>query len=255
MLLELQSVSVNFEGLKALENVDLALPEGMIKSLIGPNGAGKTTLFNVVSGLTRPTEGRVLFQGQDITGKKPFQISQQGIARTFQNIRLFGHMTVLENVMVGGHGRTKAGIAGAVFRVPAMRLEERTLREKALSLLEFVGLAECAGEEASSLPYGRQRLLELARALAAAPRLLLLDEPTAGMNLTETAALTRIIGKIRDMGITIFLVEHRMKVVMGISDQVAILDHGVKIGEGTPDEVKNDEKVIRAYLGEKRRYK
>lgn len=255
MLLELQGVSVSFDGLKALENVDLTLREGMIKSLIGPNGAGKTTLFNVVSGLASPTHGRVVFQGRDITGKKPFQISQRGIARTFQNIRLFGHMSVTENVMVGGHSHAKAGVAGAVFRMPAMRREERELKGKAQSLLEFVGLAECADEEASSLPYGRQRLLELARALAASPRLLLLDEPTAGMNLTETAALTRMIGKIRDLGITIFLVEHRMKVVMGISDEITILDHGVKIGEGTPEEIKKDEKVIRAYLGEKKRDK
>jgi ABC-type branched-subunit amino acid transport system ATPase component len=254
MLLELQGVSVSFDGLKALENVDLTVKEGMIMSLIGPNGSGKTTLFNVISGLVCPTQGRVLFQDHDVTGKKPFQISRRGIARTFQNIRLFGHMSVTANVMVGGHNNTQAGVASAVFRSPAMRREERELQEKALSLLEFVGLAGCADEEAASLPYGRQRLLELARALAASPRLLLLDEPTAGMNLTETAMLTRMIGKIRDLGITVFLVEHRMKVVMGISDQVAILDHGVKIGEGTPEEIKNDEKVIRAYLGEKRHY-
>ncbi len=254
MLLKLQGVSVSFDGLKALENVDITLPEGMIKSLIGPNGAGKTTLFNVISGLAKPTEGRVLFQDVDITGKPPFQVSQRGIARTFQNIRLFAHMSVMANVMVGGHNHTKAGVSGAIFRTSGMRREEKELREKALSLLEFVGLAECAAEEAGSLPYGRQRLLELARGLAASPRLLLLDEPTAGMNLTESAMLTRMIGKIRDLGITIFLVEHHMKVVMGISDQVTILDHGVKIGEGTPEEIKKDEKVIRAYLGEKRRY-
>lgn len=254
MLLELRGVSVNFDGLKALENVDLQLPEGIIMSLIGPNGAGKTTLFNVISGLVSPTHGQIVFENQDITGKKSFQISRRGIARTFQNIRLFGQMSVAANVMVGGHNHTCAGLAGAVFRSPAMCREERELREKALSLLEFVGLAECAEETAASLPYGRQRLLELARALAASPRLLLLDEPTAGMNLTETAMLTKMISKIRDRGVTVFLVEHRMKVVMGISDRVAILDHGVKIGEGKPEEIKNDEKVIRAYLGEKKRY-
>ena len=254
MLLELQGVSVSFEGLQALEKVDLSLKEGSIMSLIGPNGAGKTTLFNVISGLVGASQGHVFFEDQDITTKTPFQISRRGIARTFQNIRLFSHMSVTANVLVGGHNHTQAGLAGAIFRSPAMRREERELREKARSLLDFVGLAECAEEEASSLPYGRQRLLELARALAASPRLLLLDEPTAGMNLTETAMLTKMIGKIRDLGITVFLVEHRMKVVMGISDRVAILDHGVKIGEGTPDEIKHDEKVIRAYLGEKKRY-
>lgn len=255
MLLELNGVGMYFGGLRALEGVDLALEQGMIRSLIGPNGAGKTTLFNIISGLTPATRGEVVFMGRKITGMKPFEISKLGIARTFQNVRLFQHMSVLQNVMVGEHNQTKIGLVGAVLRTPSMRKEEKEAEKEALSLLEFVGLTELVNERAHGLPYGKQRLLELARALASKPRLLLLDEPTAGMNLTETATLTRMILKIRKMGVTVFLVEHRMKVVMEISDQVTVLDHGSKISEGTPDQVKEDEKVIRAYLGEKRREK
>ena len=252
MLLELKGVGMHFGGLRALDGVNLALEQGMIRSLIGPNGAGKTTLFNIVSGLTPATQGEVVFMGRKITGMKSFEISKLGIARTFQNVRLFQHMSVLQNVMVGEHNRTKIGLVGAVLRTPSMRKEEKEAKKDALSLLEFVGLAELMNEGAQGLPYGKQRLLELARALASKPRLLLLDEPTAGMNLTETGTLTRMILKIREMGVTVFLVEHRMKVVMEISDQVTVLDHGSKISEGTPDQVKEDEKVIRAYLGEKR---
>ena len=244
---------MNFGGLKALDGVDLGLEQGMIRSLIGPNGAGKTTLFNIISGLYPATRGEIVFMGQKIMGRKPFEISKLGIARTFQNVRLFQHMSVLQNVMVGEHNQTKIGLMGAVLRTPSMRKEERGAEKEALSLLEFVGLTELMKERAQGLPYGKQRLLELARALASKPRLLLLDEPTAGMNLTETVMLTRMILKIREMGVTVFLVEHRMKVVMEISDQVTVLDHGSKISEGTPDQVKEDEKVIRAYLGEKRR--
>jgi branched-chain amino acid transport system ATP-binding protein len=253
MLLELKGVGMNFGGLKALDGVDLGLEQGMIRSLIGPNGAGKTTLFNIISGLYPATRGEIVFMGQKIMGRKPFEISKLGIARTFQNIRLFQQMSVLQNVMVGEHNQTKIGLVGAVLRTPSMRKEEKEAEKEALSLLEFVGLTELMKERAQGLPYGKQRLLELARALASKPRLLLLDEPTAGMNLTETAMLTRMILKIREMGVTVFLVEHRMKVVMEISDQVTVLDHGSKISEGTPDQVKEDEKVIRAYLGEKRR--
>jgi branched-chain amino acid transport system ATP-binding protein len=253
MLLELKGVGMYFGGLRALDGVDLVLEQGMIRSLIGPNGAGKTTLFNIISGLYPATQGEIVFLGRKITGMKPFEISRLGIARTFQNIRLFQHMSVLQNVMVGEHNQTKTGLMGAVLRTPSMRKEEKEAEKEALSLLEFVGLPELMNERAQGLPYGKQRLLELARALASKPRLLLLDEPTAGMNLTETATLTRMILKIRKMGVTVFLVEHRMKVVMEISDQVTVLDHGSKISEGTPDQVKEDEKVIRAYLGEKRR--
>jgi branched-chain amino acid transport system ATP-binding protein len=253
VLLELKGVGIDFGGLRALDVVDLGLEQGHIRSLIGPNGSGKTTLFNIVSGLYSPTRGRVLFSGQDVTGLKPFQISRLGIARTFQNIRLFHNMTVLHNVMVGEHNQTRTGLMASVFRTPAMRKEERIAKEEAGSLLEFVGLENVMDEPARALPYGKQRLLEMARALASKPTLLLLDEPTAGMNLTETAMLTQMIRKIRDKGVTVFLVEHRMKVVMGISDQISVLDHGVKISEGTPEEVRSDEKVIRAYLGEKRK--
>jgi len=255
ILLELKGLSKNFEGLKALDKVDLTLKKGVIKALIGPNGAGKTTLFNVVTGLIKPSAGQVIFLGMDITGKKPFQISKLGIARTFQNIRLFNNLTVLENVMIGAHNSTKANFLAALFRLPSLKEEERKIKEKACEILDFVGLSHCLYLRAGSLPYGQQRLLEMARALAAKPQLLLLDEPTAGMNLTETAELTRIIKRVRDLGVTIFLVEHRMKVVMGISDEVAVLDYGVKITEGTPEEIRNDERVIRAYLGEKRSYK
>ena len=253
MLLELKGVGMQFGGLRALDGVDLALDQGMIQSLIGPNGAGKTTLFNIISGLYPATRGEIVFMGREMTGLKPFEISRLGIGRTFQNIHLFQHMSILQNVMVGEHNRTKIGLVGAVLRTPSMRKEEKEAEKEALSLLEFVGLTELVNERARGLPYGKQRLLELARALASKPRLLLLDEPTAGMNLTETATLTRTILKIREMGVTVFLVEHRMKVVMEISDRVTVLDHGSKISEGSPEQVKKDEKMIRAYLGEKRR--
>jgi branched-chain amino acid transport system ATP-binding protein len=252
-LFETRGLSKGFGGVQAIDRLDLHVDEGEIVSVIGPNGAGKTTFFNVVTGMIRPDSGEILFGDSNISGRRPNEVLEFGIARTFQNVRLFPEMTVRENVMVSQHVRTRSGVFSAIFRTPSFRREEEMVRKKAEDTLGFFGgrlVGYRFDQLAMSLSYANRRRLEIARALASDPRLLLLDEPTAGMNPTETQELTELVGKMRqERGLTIIVIEHDMRVVKGVSDRVVVLDYGRKIAEGTYEEVARDERVIEAYLG------
>ncbi|WP_019241615.1 MULTISPECIES: ABC transporter ATP-binding protein [Bacillus] len=249
MVLKIKNISKQFGGISALTDVSFTINEGEIFGLIGPNGAGKTTMFNIITNMFPPTTGEITFGERSITGSKPFKITEKGICRTFQNIKLFPQMTVMDNVMVGGHCRTKSGVFSSVFRTRKQRKEEVEMKEKALELLALVGLANQEETIAENLSYGQQRRLEIARALASNPKLLLLDEPAAGMNEKETDSLFDLIKTVQQRGVTVLIIEHDMPLVMKLCDRIAVLNFGKKLAEGTPEEIQNNQAVIEAYLG------
>jgi branched-chain amino acid transport system ATP-binding protein len=249
-ILQVVSLRKNFGGVVALNNLSLEIRKGQIKSIIGPNGAGKTTLFNIISGIFPPSSGSVRFKGKEISGLAPHAVARKGISRTFQNLQLFANMSVLENVMVGRHCRTRAGFLRSALKFPGVLREEKQIVAAAMELLDFVGLADVAARGAATLPFGKQRLLEIARALATDPELLLLDEPASGLNVRETEEVGRLIERIQDTGKTVVVVEHDMSLVMGISEEVLVLDRGAGIAEGSPREVQKHPEVLRVYLGE-----
>ncbi|MEJ2685092.1 MAG: ABC transporter ATP-binding protein [Candidatus Sulfobium sp.] len=249
-LLQVEGVSKKFGGLQAVNDVSFYIRRGTIKALIGPNGAGKTTLFNLISGFLRPDSGTVLFEERPIQNLRPYQIAGRGLARTFQHIKLFSKMTALENVMIGRHSHSRAEFIAGILNLPRTRREETDIRERSLEIMEFLGIAGLAGLEATSLSYGQQRAVELARALACEPKLLLLDEPAAGLNMRETAETARLIARIKDMGVTVLLVEHDMSLVMNISDEIIVLSYGQTIADDTPLAIQKNAEVISIYLGE-----
>lgn len=249
-LLSVQGLSKRFGGLQAVDNVSFVVPQGAIKALIGPNGAGKTTLFNLISGVLRPDSGSITFDGRMVQGLRPHEIAAKGIARTFQHIRLFPKMTVLENIMVGRHLHSRAGFISGMLNLPFTRREQKEVAAKSRAVMEFLGIEDHADAEATSLAYGQQRVVELGRALACEPKLLLLDEPAAGLNMRETVEISALIGRIRDLGITVFLVEHDMSLVMNISEEILVLSYGQKIADDKPLAIQKNTEVIKVYLGE-----
>ncbi len=249
-LLEIKNISKRFGGLQAVKDVSFSVRQGSIKAVIGPNGAGKTTLFNLVSGFLHPDAGAIIYQGVPINGKHPYEIARFGLSRTFQHVKLFAHMTALENVMVGCHVRSRAGFLASMLNLPRTQREEQEIRDKAHAMMDLLGIANLGGAEALSLSYGQQRAVEFARALASDPAMLLLDEPAAGLNMRETADVAKLITRVRSLGITVLIVEHDMSLVMNISDEIVVLSYGEKIADDVPRAIQANPEVVSVYLGE-----